>query len=177
MEEKSNHSDSPYNIIEEIYQERYRFIFKYACGFLSSPEDIQDFVQETFARFCRGFEMHSDFSKSVLIAYLFRIMQNLKVDILKERSRSKRISLTNIEDVPDPKQFENVSFSSTTLADVIQKLDEISPKYALFLKMKYWGDFSDDEIAGALGVKKDSLRMIHSRARAQLKYLLRKEDM
>ena len=111
MEEKFNHHSSN-NIIEEIYHERYRFIFKYAYGFLSSQEDIQDFVQETFVRFCRGFAMHSDLSKSILIAYLFRIMQNLKADILKEKSKYKQISWGDIEDIPDPNQLEDVSFSS-----------------------------------------------------------------
>ena len=43
MEEKFNHHSSN-NIIEEIYHERYRFIFKYAYGFLSSQEDIQDLI-------------------------------------------------------------------------------------------------------------------------------------
>ena len=56
-------------------------------------------------------------------------------------------------------------------------MDHLPDRYALFLKMKYFGDFSDEEIAGALGVKKNSLRMIHSRARARLKELCEKEGM
>ena len=163
-------------IIEEIYQERYRFILKYASGFLSGQDDILDFLQETFARFCRGFAMHPDLPKSVLTAYLFRIMQNLRSDILTERAKDRNtISWEDIESVPDPQQMEDTTFTALDLKNVVQKINELPPNYELFLKMKYFGDFSDDEIAGALGVKKNSLRMIHSRARAKLKELCEKE--
>ena len=163
-------------IIEEIYQERYRFILKYASGFLSGQDDILDFLLETFARFCRGFAMHPDLPKGVLTAYLYRIMQNLRSDILTERAKNRKIiSWEDIETIPDPKPMEDATFSVLDLKNAVQQIDELPSKYSLFLKMKYFGDFSDDEIAGALGVKKNSLRMIHSRARAQLKELCEKE--
>ena len=176
MGEKIILPGSSNKIIEEIYQERYRFIYKFASGFLAGPDDILDFIQETFVRFCKGFSMHPDLPKGVLTAYLFRIMQNLRSDILAERSKNKKmISWDDVEKIPDPQQMEETVFSSLDLKGAIEKIDELPPKYSLLLKMKYFGDFSDDEIAGALGVKKNSLRMIHSRARTQLKKLCEKE--
>ena len=171
--------DSPSDkVIEEIYYERRQYILKFACDFLSEPSDIQDFVQETFARFCRGFAMHPNLPKGILTAYLFRIMQNLRTDILTLRSKNqKSISWEEVEQLADTEQMEEVTFSSMDLQKVVDQMDHLPDRYALFLKMKYFGDFSDEEIAGALGVKKNSLRMIHSRARARLKELCEKEGM
>ena len=165
-------------VIEEIYYERRQYILKFACDFLSEPSDIQDFVQETFARFCRGFAMHPNLPKGILTAYLFRIMQNLRTDILTLRSKKqKSISWEEVEQLADTEQMEEVTFSSMDLQKVVDQMDHLPDRYALFLKMKYFSDFSDEEIAGALGVKKNSLRMIHSRAGARLKELCEKEGM
>ena len=89
---------------------------KFACDFLSEPSDIQDFVQETFARFCRGFAMHPNLPKGILTAYLFRIMQNLRTDILTLRSKKqKSISWEEVEQLADTEQMEEVTFSSMDL--------------------------------------------------------------
>lgn len=178
MGEKRLRGSPSDKVIEEIYYERRQYILKFACGFLSEPSDIQDFVQETFARFCRGFAMHPNLPKGILTAYLFRIMQNLRTDILTLRAKKqKSISWEEVEQLADTEQMEEVTFSSMDLQKVVDQMDHLPDRYALFLKMKYFGDFSDEEIAGALGVKKNSLRMIHSRARARLKELCEKEGM
>lgn len=178
MGEKRLRGSPSDKVIEEIYYERRQYILKFACDFLSEPSDIQDFVQETFARFCRGFAMHPNLPKGILTAYLFRIMQNLRTDILTLRSKKqKSISWEEVEQLADTEQMEEVTFSSMDLQKVVDQMDHLPDRYALFLKMKYFGDFSDEEIAGALGVKKNSLRMIHSRARARLKELCEKEGM
>ena len=178
MGEKRLRDSSSDKVIEEIYYERRQYILKFACGFLSEPSDIQEFVQETFARFCRGFAMHPNLPKGILTAYLFRIMQNLRTDILTLRAKKqKSISWEEVEQLADTEQMEEVTFSSMDLQKVVDQMDHLPDRYALFLKMKYFGDFSDEEIAGALGVKKNSLRMIHSRARARLKELCEKEGM
>ena len=178
MGEKRLQGSPSDKVIEEIYYERRQYILKFACDFLSEPSDIQDFVQETFARFCRGFAMHPNLPKGILTAYLFRIMQNLRTDILTLRSKKqKSISWEEVEQLADTEQMEEFTFSSMDLQKVVDQMDHLPDRYALFLKMKYFGDFSDEEIAGALGVKKNSLRMIHSRARARLKELCEKEGM
>lgn len=178
MGEKRLRGSPSDKVIEEIYYERRQYILKFACDFLSEPSDIQDFVQETFARFCRGFAMHPNLPKGILTAYLFRIMQNLRTDILTLRAKKqKSISWEEVEQLADTEQMEEVTFSSMDLQKVVDQMDHLPDRYALFLKMKYFGDFSDEEIAGALGVKKNSLRMIHSRARARLKELCEKEGM
>ena len=178
MGEKRLRGSPSDKVIEEIYYERRQYILKFACDFLSEPSDIQDFVQETFARFCRGFAMHPNLPKGILTAYLFRIMQNLRTDILTLRAKKqKSISWEEVEQLADTEQMEEVTFSSMDLQKVVDQMDHLPDRYALFLKMKYFGDFSDEEIASALGVKKNSLRMIHSRARARLKELCEKEGM
>lgn len=178
MGEKRLRGSPSDKVIEEIYYERRQYILKFACDFLSEPSDIQDFVQETFARFCRGFAMHPNLPKGILTAYLFRIMQNLRTDILTLRAKKQKfISWEEVEQLADTEQIEEVTFSSMDLQKVVDQMDHLPDRYALFLKMKYFGDFSDEEIAGALGVKKNSLRMIHSRARARLKELCEKEGM
>ena len=178
MGEKRLRGSPSDKVIEEIYYERRQYILKFACDFLSEPSDIQDFVQETFARFCRGFAMHPNLPKGILTAYLFRIMQNLRTDILTiKKKKQKSISWEEVEQLADTEQMEEVTFSSMDLQKVVDQMDHLPDRYALFLKMKYFGDFSDEEIAGALGVKKNSLRMIHSRARARLKELCEKEGM
>ena len=104
-------------------------------------------------------------------------MQNLRTDIFLKRSRERKSILwEEIEDMADPQNLEDAVFSSLELEEVVRQINNLPPRYALFLQMKYFGDFTDDEIAGALGVKKSSLRMIQSRARAKLKELCGKED-
>ena len=169
--EHSNH------IVEEIYQEKVGKIVKFAYGFLDRDEDVKDFVQTVFTRFYRGFSLHTDYSKEILEGYLFKTMQNLRTDIFLKRSRERKSILwEEIEDMADSQNLEDAVFSSLELEEVVQQINNLPPRYALFLQMKYFGDFTDDEIAGALGVKKSSLRMIQSRARAKLKELCGKED-
>ena len=76
--------------------------------------------------FAAAFAMHPNLPKGILTAYLFRIMQNLRTDILTLRSKKqKSISWEEVEQLADTEQMEEVTFSSMDLQKVVDQMDHL----------------------------------------------------
>lgn len=80
--------------LSSVYLEHRTFLKRFLSRFLTSPDDIEDVVQETFLRAYNAEHKHTDIHSPK--AFLFRVARNLA---LKELGRKSRLITNYIADL------------------------------------------------------------------------------
>lgn len=125
-----------------------------------------DLLQETYYRFLRADSAYD--SEAHRRNALFRIATNLARDAHRRRRGLPQFT-TDSRDVPSSEdaaaRFEHVT-------DVSRALQALKPRDRAMLWLAYAEGSSHDEIAGAMGVKTASVKLLLFRARRRLAALL-----
>ena len=145
---------------ENFYNEHSRPLWAYVRRVSNSAEIADDIVQESFMRFLGASLRSGDNEK----AYLYRIATNLVYDYFRRNTREmKRQTILNEE--PAYEQFAPES----EMTAVFHKL---KTQERALLWLAYVEGHQHDEIAGMLGLKSLSVRVLLFRARRKLAALL-----
>lgn len=162
-------------LIERIYIENKDALLKVAFRRLQDVELTQEAMQTAACRFMESFDRIKGTSNRDLRGYLYKILLTVIGDI--ERRNAKEIPMP---DVPRERSvLDNVEefvLGKQGAQLLYEKIDQLPPRYGLYLEMAYIDKFPPDMIAAALGVEVSSLRTIASRARAKLADLCSEEE-
>lgn len=162
-------------LIEHIYTRNEAALVKKAFRELGNEQSTEDAVQTAAYRFMDAFDKITHTSERDLRGYLYKILLNVIADM---QNRNPREIL--MAEVPrEPSALDNVEefvLGKQGLYLLYEKIDQLPPRYGLYLEMACIGKYPPDVIASALGVKKDSLRMIAYRARKKLAELCSEES-
>lgn len=162
-------------LIERIYTENETAFVNVAFRCLKDPELTKEAVQTAACRFMDSFDKIKYTSDRDLRGYLYKILLNAIADILKLNAREIPMSAISKErSVLD--NVEEFVLGRCGAQVLYEKIDQLPPRYGLYLEMAYVDKYPPDVIATALGVQVDSLRMIASRARSFLAALLSNEE-
>jgi RNA polymerase sigma-70 factor (ECF subfamily) len=123
-------------------------IYNLAYRMLGGPTQAEDATQETFLRVYTRFETYDPSRK--FSSWILSIASHYCIDQLRKR-RNGSLSMEEIEgkrwipgSLPDPE----LSAMGEEQEEVISKLlDELPPHYRLVIVLRYWYDYSYDEIA------------------------------
>jgi len=127
-----------------------------------------DLLQETYYRFLRAnATFDSDDHRR---NYLFRIATNLVHD--HRRKPFMEVPSTTIVDVPDSTRQQQANERATRRLDLQKAMSQLKPRERSMLWLAYAQGWSHEEIAGAIGVKKESMKAMLHRARRRLVTLL-----
>jgi RNA polymerase sigma factor (sigma-70 family) len=147
--------------LERLYRDRY-VGFRNALATVSGSYDTaRDAVQEGFAR---AIEHRGDFRGGSLAAWVWRIALRAALDA----QRRDRRSLT---DLPDAVLLE--AERDPILDEALRRLP---PRRRLMVFLRYFADFSYEEIAEACSVRTGTVAAALAQARAELAEALRKEE-
>ena len=167
MSKKENERQA---LLNAILNEKYNTMYKTAYQELRNAEDAKDVVQQTTLKFIRAFDRISKLTKDALKGYLYSILQNEIRNFKRDRFREKTISLEGLKTEPaDPVSLEDHVFGKFGEKIVEECMLNLSPEYATYISMSMDENITTDMISISLGVKKDSLRMVASRAREELR--------
>ena len=122
---------------------------------------IDDLVQESYYRFLRA-DLRSD-DESYHKNYLFRIATNLARDQWRRRPRNEVLSSYG-----DAQADDVMAERSAQRADVRLALEQLKPREREILWLAYVEGFSHKEIAGIIGLRAGSIRLLLFRARRKL---------
>jgi len=152
-----------------------RQIFNLGYRMLGSAEDAEDITQEAFLRAYAAlpsFQAGRKFS-----SWILSIASNLCIDILRRR----RFAWLSLEDVSfraasSLEEPPGAALRRERADQVQQLLGRLPEKYRLVVILRYWYDFSYDEIAEATGLSLNTVKTRLHRARGMLARAMEKEE-
>jgi RNA polymerase sigma-70 factor, ECF subfamily len=121
----------------------------YARSFLRSRHDAEDAIQQAALR---GWERRAQYDATRPFGgWWFAILRNCCLDILRQRKSSGTQSLEGV-DPADPREVESFDWYRLD-----RGLRQISEAHGEILRLKYFGELSYDEIAGALAIPRGTV--------------------
>ncbi len=158
-----------------------RFVFTLAMRFAKNREDAEEIAQDCFVKAYKALGTFKQTSK--FTTWLYTITYTTAMTFL----RKKRIDTTSINDDDHVMQIANsgTDFDAndverkSTYAYLNQAIDMLLPDDAAIITLFYKGEQSLEEIATALNMEANTIKVKLHRARARLKdkltYLLKDE--
>lgn len=147
------------NRFADLYDRLERKLFALSMGKLHDPSLAEDAVSETFLRLAVNWKKLKTLDDNELTAYVVIINRNLCFDMLNSESRfheAKNIS------APEDNDDELAQLT----AEAVSALPDI---YKDTIMLSYYYGFSNEEIAGMLGLSLGGVKKRLSRAREMLR--------
>jgi RNA polymerase sigma factor (sigma-70 family) len=157
----------------DLYREYAPAIFRFCRRAMPTREDAEDATMEIFMKL-RDKLIQFDQTRS-FTAWLYKVAANHCWDMLRRRKARHDKDTDDIEDVPlespEPNQLEKL-IEERTGEEVRKALDLLGMRARMALVMRYYSDMSYDEIAEALGVRRQFVGVVLLRARHELRQAL-----
>jgi RNA polymerase sigma factor (TIGR02999 family) len=168
---------------DELFAHTYAELRKLARSRLrdggrSTMLDTTSLVHETYLRLARVGELHPQ-DRRAFFAYASRAMRSVIIDTVRDRQAQRRggdvteltLDTAVAADIPSGEQ-EVMKVHEALLA-----LEDAEPRLAKVVEMKYFGGYSEQEIAETLQVTDRTVRRDWDRARLLLMAALRPDPM
>lgn len=154
-----------------------RPVYNLTYRMLGNPQEAEDAAQETFLRAYSRLEQYDP--KQKFSTWLFSIANHHCIDRLRKR-RARFVSiddnpvLQNLEgDMPLP---ESSALRLERSTEVQQLLNKMEPEYRMPLILRYWEEYSYDEIAQSMDLTVSAVKSRLFRARKQMAELYRQHE-
>lgn len=163
---------------EEIVNKYTNLTYKIAIDMISSPEDSQDLVQESYLSFYSHFKEYQRLQENEVRNILCKIVLNKCKDYLKSNKRKEQ---TVLEDISNIEEF---NLQSDFIDDLIRQdkndfirknIQGLNNPYNTLLTQYYIEEYSLDEIAQMQNTTKGTVKVQLTRGKKLLKEILRKE--
>lgn len=168
----------------ELYQEvmaRYqKKLYSYIYRLVGSREETEDILQNVFLKVYKNlkkFDCRKKFS-----SWIYRIAHNEAVNFLKRRNRKHFVSWEDI--VTGGIKMEAQSEEKSPIDQWIQSeseeelkvaLSRLEPKYQQILRLRYFSDFSYEEIARKIKKPVNTVGTLINRAKIKLAEIVQKD--
>ncbi len=155
----------------DLVKRHQRFIFTLAMRFAKNREDAEEIAQDCFVKAYRSLASFQGGSK--FSTWLYSIVYTTAMTFL----RKKRVDTTSIDDESVYLQLENqgggidnnYAEKSSRTYYVNQAIGQLLPDDAAIITLFYNGEQSLEEIAEALGIEANTVKVKLFRARQRLK--------
>ena len=164
-------ADGVFDMDEEAFRALYdrtaRALWAYLSRITGSPDLADDLLQETYYRFLRARVAHE--TDAHRRNSLFRIATNLARDGHRRGRRGQLVA------IPDEtlRATVDVAADAERRTDLGRAMARLRPRERQMLWLAYAQGSNHRDIAGVLGVKAESVRLLLFRARRKLADLLR----
>lgn len=154
----------------QLVAEQQNYVYSIAFNLMRRPEDAADLTQEAFLRLCQSIGTYR--GETRFTTWLYRLVVNLGLDLLRRRGRSKEAYLDDaVVDVPDVDPLVDPALivdRQETSARVRAALGELPTAYRLALTLYYFQELRYEEIASVLGLPLNTVKAHIRRGRLAL---------
>ena len=159
----------------ESFVEQYsNLAYKIAMDMLSSPDDAQDMVQESYLSFYHHFKEYGKLPEKDAKNVLCRIVLNKCKDFLKlNQNHSKEL----LENVPYTQEDSLDALLKEDVSQIVNAIKMLKEPYSTLFIRYYIDKLSLDEIAFKMHTSKATVKVQLSRGKQKLKEILRKEQI
>lgn len=159
-------------IQKAVYYQHADRLMAIILRYVFSVTEAEDILQDSFLQIFEKVNMY-DKQKGSFEAWSAKITVNYALMFL----RKKRNLVFYEEDLHAQLfQTDNAAVNNLDREDVEKMIQGLNEKYAIIFKLKAIEGYSHKEIAKLLGIRKEASRTIFSRARKQLKQLLKSNE-
>ena len=160
-----------YRVLVERYQRR---IFYLGRKFFSSPEDVEDYVQEVFLR---AYKKLGSFSgagppgsgaAASFGGWLYSLAFRHALNTRRSRKKLREDFFPEI-DAREEELPEDRVMREETVSDVRAALEDLPGLYAVILRLKYFEGLTFKEIAGITGIAEGTLKSQVHRCKKMLR--------
>lgn len=143
------------------------------AGFLarSGTADVEELVQETMLTVWRKAELY-DPTQAGASTWIFTIARNLRIDALRRGGRATLVDIDGHDEIDDTSGAETTMIATERDRRVRAALAELPPDQAEAVRLAYYSEKSQSEIAADLGIPlgtvKSRLRLAAARLRSML---------
>jgi RNA polymerase sigma-70 factor, ECF subfamily len=156
-----------------LYRDYAPAMFRFCRRALPTREDAEDATMEIFIKVQKNLSQY-DATRS-FSAWLYKVAANHCWDILRRRKIRQDKETEDVENVllehPDPSILDKM-IEERSSEEVRKALDKMGVRARMALVMRYYSDMSYDEIADALGVRRQFVGVVLLRARHELRKAL-----
>lgn len=157
----------------QLYHAHHNKLLRIARLILQDDRKAEDAVHDTFVKIIQHFEKFLQIPCKNREAWIVTILKNTCLDQLR---REKRHIPQDIDEIlfslPDPRQDVEADVRFRQLRDVVKRLSADDRE---LLELKLFLEWSDKEIAQALGITANAVGVRVHRAKNRLKELLEQE--
>jgi RNA polymerase sigma factor (TIGR02999 family) len=135
--------------------------------------DTTALVHESYLRFIQGGQLRSE-DRRAFFAYASRVMRSVIIDAVRERQAERRGG--NLQRLTLNTQIiDNIPAGEDEVLKVHEALETLAqaePRLAQVVEMRYFGGYSEQEVADALGLTDRTVRRDWDKARLLLGAML-----
>jgi len=167
LQQAINGDETAFSTLVELHQTH---VYNLCYRMLGSPQEAEDAAQETFWRAYRNLKRY-DPTRS-FTTWLLSIAAHYCID-QQRRRRVPTLELDELLDLedfaPDPTPSPETSTTEKEETDEIQKrLNRLNPNDRAVLILRYFHQFSEDEISRVLSISKSAVKSRLHRARLHM---------
>lgn len=162
----------------DIYREHHRRVFGLCRYLLRSEDAAEDAAQEVFLKARNRFDTYDP--AFPLSNWLLKIASNHCIDVLRRKGLETHLFSTSGSEQPEPPSGGPGPLAQVLVdergRDVRRALAELPEKYRLPLVLTYYNEFSYDEVAGALGLGRNTVATLIFRGKQRLRKKLTRQE-
>lgn len=154
-------------VVTEIYLAHYKQLVRLAVVLVHDLQTAEEVVQDSFEAMHLAWQRLRNTEKA--LAYLRQAIVNKSRSELRHR---KVVETHAPKAAPDEQSAEVAALTLIERSAVTSALRELPPRQREAIVLRYYGDFSEADIAKAMGISKGAVKSHTARAMASLKLAL-----
>ena len=175
-------NDSDRAFMEDLYRRYYSLMYRKALAVTHSPTDAEDAVEAAILKLIDRIDLLRACKALSLRSYLLSCVKNAAIDKLRRDNNQfkHRYTFDDVQDkldaVPDGAEVDAGLLHAAQVDAVATALARLPDRERELLRMKYYEELSDREIAEILGLSPSSIRTYMLRARRKLGAILKEAE-
>lgn len=154
-------------VVTELYMVHYNQLVRLAVMLVHDVQTAEEVVQEAFAAMHLAWQRLRDTEKA--LAYLRQVIVNKSRSELRHR---KVVETHAPKPAPDEQSAEHAALTLIERSAVTSALRALPARQREAIVLRYYGEFSEAEIATVMGISKGAVKSHTARAMAALKLAL-----
>lgn len=155
-----------------LYNEYHHIMFAVAYNILHNKERTEDVVSATLVKMIDKISILMDINGDTRRSYIVSAVKNTAINLAEKIAKEQKRSFFFDGETEDGvKASDNVEYTvlrQETARRVADAIECLRPRDREILRMKYFDEMSDAEIAEVIGTKASTVRMCLTRARNRL---------
>jgi RNA polymerase sigma-70 factor, ECF subfamily len=153
---------------DRLYRHYVRDVYRYCYGQTRTPADAEDLTAQTFVAALEG--IHGYRGRGAFAAWLFGIARRKCADYQRRQYERPEEELATAVSLPHQAASPDDQAHRRRVIDcLLRALDQISPDRRQAILLRFWGGLSLRQTARVMGRTQAAVKMLVSRAVADLK--------
>jgi RNA polymerase sigma-70 factor (sigma-E family) len=158
------------DVVTEIYTDHYNRLVRLAVMLVHDVQTAEEVVQDAFEAMHLAWRRLRDTEKA--LSYLRQAIVNRSRSVLRHR---KVVEMHPPKPAPDEQSAEHAALTLIERSAVTSALRSLPARQREAVVLRYYGDFSEADIAKAMGISRGAVKSHTARAMAALKTILEQE--